>query len=329
MRSAASTFLVLVGVHVGAPGCDRHREVQWPGLRTIGAQGTAPGQFVEPRAIAASKEGKLFAIDRTGRVQRFSASGGFEYFWEMPDNSPDVGKPSGICVDIAGRVFVADTHYHRIIVFDQGGHELFRFGERGSGPGQLILPCDVAVDRAGFIYVCEYGLNDRVSKFDQSGRYLFSFGSLSDGPAALRRPSGLAIDEDDNIWVADAGNHRVCCFDPQGTLRKTFGGLGTDPGRFRYPRDIVVLDGGALAVVDYGNSRVAYFDRVGRFLTCWGRPGRGDGELHGPLNVAGADGAVLVADSKNHRVVSLDREPFQEPEIAVTSRVGIQPTPGE
>ena len=51
----------------------------------------------------------------------------------MPES--DVGNPEGICVlaqtdDIA----VADTHYHRVVVFDRSGATSRRMiGQRGAG----------------------------------------------------------------------------------------------------------------------------------------------------------------------------------------------------
>jgi DNA-binding beta-propeller fold protein YncE len=284
-------------------GCERQSQGTESSARIIGTCGVGPGQFGEPRAIAASPDGKLFVIDKTGRVQRFSASGQFEHSWQMPDSVPDQGQPSGLCVDHAGRVFVADTHQSRVVVFDRGGVELFRFGERGMGPGQFMLPTDVAVDSRGFIYVAEYGGNDRISKFDPERNYLFSFGGPASGTGMLQRPSGLAVNADDNLWVADAGNHRVCCFSPDGELLKSVGRLGGAAGELRYPRDLLILSDGNLVVVDSGNDRLAWFDLEGECLACWGHAGRRAGEFNMPLNTAATDGHLFVADSKNHRVV--------------------------
>ena len=64
------------------------------------------------------------------------------------------------------RVFVADTHNSRIVVFDRDGKELFRFGERGMGPGQFLLPTDVAVDSDNRL-AFEGGLLDPVIDVDR------------------------------------------------------------------------------------------------------------------------------------------------------------------
>ncbi len=292
-------------------------------MRFIGSPGTGAGQFVEPRAIAAAPDGRIFVVDKTGRVQRFGPSGEIEHLWGMPDNADDVGKPSGICVDAAGRVFVADTHRHRVVVFDRDGGELFRFGEHGMGPGQFLLPTDVAVDSEGFIYVSEYGGNDRVSKFDSTGNHLFSFGDLTAGVGALQRPSGLAVDADYYLWVADTGNHRVCCFAPNGDFLKSVGSLGREPGELRYPRDIAFTADAILTVMDCGNNRLSRFRLDGGFLGCWGHAGWGSTGLHTPTNVTALKWRLFIADSKNHRIACLPREVVQgEWEQLVCAAVG-------
>ena len=81
-----------------------------------------PGQFHHPRAIACDAQGRLFVVDMTARIQRFSPEGEFETAWEMP--AKRAGKPTGLTVDSAGRVLVADTHYNRVMIYDADGNLL-------------------------------------------------------------------------------------------------------------------------------------------------------------------------------------------------------------
>jgi len=108
------------------------------GVAVFGELGMGDGAFSYPRAIAVSPTGKLFIVDKTARVQRFDADGVFETSWAMPEHV--AGKSVGLAVHTDGRVFVADTHYHRVIVYDAEGTELARFGEPGRGDGQFELP---------------------------------------------------------------------------------------------------------------------------------------------------------------------------------------------
>lgn len=271
---------------------------------TFGNLGSQPGSFVSPRAIAIGASGTVFVVDKSGRVQRFGPDGRFEHQWALPEC--DKGYPSGIHVDSAGRVFVADTHNHRVVVYDGDGRELRRLGTDAVGPGRLTLVTDVAVGLDGAVYVAEFGGVDRIVKFDREGQYLFSFGDSTSGAGALQRPSGLACDADGSIWVADTSNHRICHFDRDGRFLTSFGELGRQPGQLRYPRDLALCADGLIVVVDMENDRVQSFDRDGGFVAAWGHSGRSDGQLDAPLNVAVHGTRLYVTDSANNRIVVVD-----------------------
>ncbi len=267
----------------------------------FGGTGLGPGEFSYPRAIAIAPDGAVFVADKSGRIQRFDRKGLHQTSWHMPEYQ--AGKPTGMTVDLRGRLFVADTHYHRVLVFDRDGNKLMQLGTYGKGDGQFIFPTDVAVDRDGFIYVSEYGGNDRISKFTPSGEFARSFGGPDAGDASLRRPSGLAIDEEQTIWGADAGNHRICRFDRNGRLLAVFGRLGRNAGQLRYPYDVAVCPDGTLLVCEYGNNRLQWFTPGGQALGTWGVPGRQPGELAHPWGAQiGYRNRIYVVDSGNNRI---------------------------
>ncbi|MBN1345287.1 MAG: hypothetical protein JXQ73_21520 [Phycisphaerae bacterium] len=270
-------------------------------LGHFGETGLGEGEFSYPRAIAINPEGLVYVVDKSGRIQRFAPDGTWQLQWSMPEFRN--GKPTGLTVDTKGRVFVADTHYYRVMVFDRDGKKLGDFGSQGRGDGQFELPTDVAIDREGFVYVSEYGGNDRISKYTPDWKFVASFGGPDSGPAALSRPSGLLFDENDDLWVADACNHRICRFDRSGKLLSTFGSLGDKAGQLSYPYDIDLLSDGTLLVCEYGNNRLQRFDRSGRSLGTWGTAGRKLGQLAYPWGVAvGQDRKVYVVDSGNSRI---------------------------
>ncbi len=297
--SAASAAVRLALLVVG--GCDRPEADGLLPVLTFGGQGLGPGQFVYPRAIALAPDGCVFVVDKTARIQRFSGDGEFETSWQMPEW--EAGKPTGLFVDRRGRVLVADTHYHRVMIYDRDGHELGRFGTRGTGPGQFELTTDVAEDDAGGLYVSEYGGNDRISRFSADGVYMGSFGGPGSGPAALQRPQGLVWDPQGWLWVTDATHHRVCRFSPDGRLLGSFGEMGAGPGQLKYPYGLALRPDGTLLVSEFGNNRVQRFDRSGASLGIWGGTGREPGRFLGPWGVAaGPGGRVYVLDSGNNRV---------------------------
>src|SRR5262245_19658098 len=165
-------------------------------------------------------DGCLFVVDKTARIQRFSPDGEYQTGWQMPEWKN--GKPTGLCVDKDNRVWAADTHYARVMVFNRDGKEQFRFGSLGEGPGQFTFPTDVAIDRDGYIYVGEYGGNDRINKFSPQHQYILSFADKRSGDGWIERPQGLVFDSEDTLWVTDACHHLICRYDRSGKFLKSF-----------------------------------------------------------------------------------------------------------
>lgn len=295
----AGPLIMVVSIH--CIGCDPPPLTSTGVVQVFGEMGMGPGAFSYPRAITVSADGTLFIVDKTARIQRFDADGVFETSWRMPEW--EAGKPVGLYVHSDDRVFVADTHYHRVVVYDRDGNEVGRFGEEGSGPGQFGLPTDVAVDAKGFIYVSEYGGNDRITKWSADLQFVSVLVTGEVAGQPLRRPAALIIDGEQTLWIADACNHRIVRLDLQGKVLTVFGELGKEPGQLRYPYDIDVDVGGNVLVCEYGNCRLQWFDSAGRSLRVWGEPGREIGQLNSPWGAnRGRDGRIYVLDSLNARV---------------------------
>lgn len=270
--------------------------------RVFGRTGMGLGELNYPRAAALSPDGTLYVVDKAARIQAFTFEGEPLFAWRMPEWT--AGKPTGLGFASDGRLFIADTHYHRVQVYSADGKPLRIFGEEGVGPGQFRLPTDIAVAADGTIYVGEYGGNDRISRFTPDFRYIDSFGGPDSGVARLERPQGLAFDAEGTLWVADACNHRICHFAADGTFLGTFGELGSTAGKLRFPYNVEPLPDGTLVVVEYGNNRLQHFTRDGQSLGTWGSAGRSPGQLAYPWAVVAnaAKRELFVIDSGNNRV---------------------------
>lgn len=310
IRAAAVTLMIAApaAMMVGCGADDSGELSPLPAAHTFGRAGRSPGQFGYPRAIAVDQAGGfVYVIDKLARVQRFSLDGEPQHVWSMPEMVN--GKPTGVSVAPDGSLYVADTHYFRVIAYDPEGRELFRFGEFGKGPGQFIYPTDIAFGPEGRLYVSEYGGNDRVQVFSSSGEFLFEFGGFGSEAEQFNRPQSLAFNSDQSeLFIADACNHRIVVTDAHGRLLRILGSPGKAPGQLTYPYSVTVLDDDTLLVCEFGNNRVQRLAKDGKCLGLYGGIGREVGRLQYPWAVAATDRQVFVVDSGNNRVQIIQKK---------------------
>ena len=308
LRAMRTRWLTLsiafVACAMALPGCDGESEPPDEAkiLAAFGQCGRGQGQFIYPRAIDIASDGSLFIVDKTGRIQRFGPKGDFLDTIEMP--LVETGKPTGLTIAPNGNLYVADTHYFRIVIFSPEGKFVDEFGKFGEQDGCFIYPTDVAFSQDGRIFVSEYGGNDRISVFTEQGGFLHCFGTPGGGPGQFARPSALCVDKSlRRLYVADACNHRIAIYNLDGELLRYIGSAGRDPGQLRYPYDLTLLADGTLVVCEYGNNRVQLFDAEGRSLAVYGHPGRQLGQLAYPWGVAVDNRRrAFIVDSGNARI---------------------------
>lgn len=255
-----------------------------------------------PRGLGVSNDQDLIVLDNAGRVLIYSPDRELKKQWWMPEY--DVGKPEGVVQLKDGRFVVADTHYHRIVFFDEQGKYLNSIGSLGQEPGQFIYPVAITEDDQENIYVCEYGGNDRIQKFDKSGKLLKTFGSFGMEPEQFQRPSGITW-SNGKIYVADAINNRIQIYSDEGKHEATW---GTDkhPLQLHYPYDIEVAPQGHFFVVEYGAGRVTELDQNGKLVARYGSIGANSEQFTTPWGITvDANRNVYVADTGNRRIVQL------------------------
>lgn len=138
------------------------------------------------------------------------------------------------------------------------------------------------------------------------------------GPEAgnFNSPRGLAIAPNNDLYVADANNHRIQQFSSSGDLIRSWGefsnlDLGAAPGgTFNEPWGVAVSpDGQYVYVADTWNHRVQQFSAEGAFIREWGIFGQGEDAyaMWGPRDILVDDkGNVLVVDTGNKRIKVFD-----------------------
>jgi len=299
-----AVLLVLFALIVGSAGCDDGggRAGEPKVVNAFGRTGLGPAECVYPRAIEITSDNSLLIIDKTGRIQRLDAKGEFLGVVKMPEI--EAGKPTGLAVHPNGNLYVADTHYHRVLVFSPDGDVINEFGKFGQEDGSFIYPTDVTFSEEGKVFVSEYGGNDRISVFSERGDFLYCFGSAGSGHGRLSRPSALCIDHSrKRLYVADACNHRIAIYSLDGKSVEYIGSLGRGPGELRYPYDLALLGDGTLAVCEFGNNRIQLFSPEGSSLAVYGQPGRELGRLAYPWGLAvDRQRRVFIVDSGNNRI---------------------------
>ena len=301
--------IMLIGISCDGRGNKNAPEFSW------GVSGRGPSELSYPRVITFDDKSNLFAlIDRTARVQIFDSTGHLKAGWTMPEQAN--GKPVGATFAPDGTLWVADTHYHRIIVYDLSGKLLRTFGKKGTGTGvsaaevEFDLPCDIAFEETtGRYFISEYGGNDRIQVFESDGRFVMTIGRFGQEPGEFSRPQSIAIRKGE-LFVADSCNHRISVFDTStGKHLRDLGSVGTRPGELRFPYGLVINEAGAIVVTEFANARVQWLDPLtGKSLRVWGAAGKRSGELAFPWSLdMDSEGKVFVLDSGNDRIQVIGR----------------------
>ncbi|MEL6328495.1 MAG: hypothetical protein AAFR38_02440 [Planctomycetota bacterium] len=334
--------------------------------RVLGEPGSSPGQLAYARAIAAdldpSGSGRLVVIDKSARIQILDAeTGDLIDGWRTP--ARELGKPVGITIGphptkpAERALWVGDTHYHRVLVYEfreppsdrfefEPREPILSFGEFGRDPGQFIYVTDVAVLPSGDpaspvarVYVGEYGDNDRVTVFEPTGdpkrpfEPAFEFGSFGSEPGTPGRRDGIgfirpqAVELDlarRELLISDAVNHRLGRFTLDGELIAWIDGTagfldaGATPPALRYPYGMTVLEDGEILLAEFGGGRIRHLDLdSGETLGIYGEPGRGDGQLASPWGVEAIGREAFALDSASGRVLV-----FESPGRALRARAG-------
>jgi DNA-binding beta-propeller fold protein YncE len=296
LRVAAK--LILLAPLLSLVGCskgDRPDEV-W--LET----GAGEGQVVYPRGICyAKQDDSYYVVDRLARIQHLDKRGKFIAGWRLPESAQ--GKPVGLTVGPDNNLWVPDTHYSRVLVYDPQGKLLKQFGKLGRDKGEFIYPSDVAFDAQGRVFVSEFGDHDRIQVFDKDLNYLYEFGRFGANDGEFSRPQSMVIDGD-TLYVTDACNHRIDVFKTDGRFVRSMGRIGSGLGEFRFPYGLDLDPKGRLVVCEFGNNRVQLIDKeTGKGLKTWGTGGRELGQLAYPWGVAvDKTGRVVAVDAGNNRL---------------------------
>jgi predicted CXXCH cytochrome family protein len=161
------------------------------------------------------------------------------------------------------------------------------------------LPSAVRISDKGQVYVLD-GVHGRVVMFGPEGKKIGSF-SAPEG-SSLRLPMDLRLYQD-QVIVADSGNHRLVFFSDQGVYKRAIDLSKGDQEAEAQPTGIAVIDD-LLYWSDRANSRIcATVIESGHLLRCWGGFGTQKGSFRYPFMLTtDPDHYLYVVDVLNGRI---------------------------
>jgi len=265
-----------------------------PPPRSFGLAGNGPGQFAEPRGVAADASGNIYVADtKNSRIEILDPNGNFlRAIGTKGNGDGQLNEPCGVAIGSDGTIYVADTWNHRVARFGPGGEwrgawvdpERNFFGPRG-----------LAIS-GGSLYVSDTG-NKRIVRFDiGSGTVTARWGGAGSAPGQFVEPVGIAADPSGRIYVADTGNHRIQVFDPEGKPLRQFPVYGWKD--FYTEPYLAIGAGDAVYATDSWKGRIVRYDASGALARSYKAEG-----LKRPTGLTfDTYGHLIVTDRDTNRV---------------------------
>jgi len=206
----------------------------------FGECGKRDGQLLYPNRVAAVRSsGDIIVTERspTHQVQIYNQYGQFVRKF----GANILQHPRGVCVDSKGRIIVVECKVMRVIIFDQMGNVLNKFG----CSKHLEFPNGVVVNDRQEIFISDNRAHC-VKVFNYEGQYLRQIG----GEGLTNYPIGVGINAAGEVTIADNHNNfNLSVFSQDGKL------LSALESKVKHAQcfDVALMDDGSvvLASKDY------------------------------------------------------------------------------
>jgi len=287
-----------------------------------------------PRGIAIGNGGVLYvtdtnaytirAIAANGAVTTVAGAAAQSGWMDGRGNFARFNKPSGIAIDLAGNLIIADTGNHviRRVTVDGVSSTVAGLGgaagyvDGSAANARFSSPRGIAMGDDGNIYVADTG-NFVIRRIDGAGNVTTLAGSSGtsgwcDGTGAnalFGEVTCVVAQPGRGLCVVDSSNHVLRTVSFAGAVR-TWCGYGQISGcadgpiyaaRFKLPLAMAFTGEGDVVVADSGNRTVRKIGRNGIAETIAGNAGGYDGGIYMPTGVAAdVDGNVYIACPRNY-----------------------------
>lgn len=297
LREPSAVFVTPSGdLYIADQGHSRIRKIDTAGIiTTVAGGGTNPDTTLAtevrlsgPTDIVVDETGTLYIADRgnhrirkvdtagiittlAGTGERgFSGDGG-------PATQAQLSNPSGIHLDRAGNLYIADEQNRRVRKVDtagiittvagNGSFASFNDGTPATETGIAVK--SVYIDANGLLYISDNFA--RVRKVDANGNIATFAGGGSNTVsglatnAELKSPVGLWGDNTGNLYIAERDANLIRKVDQNNTISIVAGGY-TGDGQFRtqatlvQPKGLAFDHSGNLYIADYDHNRVRKID---------------------------------------------------------------------